>query len=133
MTTLALTDVRARAAVALAPSTPTDPAVLVNVVDSLEPPALMLVWGDPWLTPKSFGPCYFDAQLDVLCVAARLEPGPGVETLETLVDYVIGRLAADDYSWPASTSQAPRIFRIGDVPYLAARVTYRVPVTTNGG
>lgn len=133
MAMLSLTDVRAQAAAALAPVTSADPDVFVDVVESVSPPAILLVWGEPWLSPRTFGPCYFDANLDVLCVAARNEPGPGIETLEGMVEYVIGRLIADSYSWPQASSQAPRVIRIADVPYLAARVSYSVPVTTNGG
>jgi hypothetical protein len=128
---LALTEVREQAARALAPATPNDPAVLDNLADSLEPPVLMLMWGDPWLTPTTF--CAWDAQLEILCVAGRLEPGAGVETLERLVAYAIGRMKADGYSWPVATSQAPRVFEIGGVPYLGARLIYRVQVSTNGG
>ena len=125
-----LFEVRAKAAEALAPTTPNAPAVLVNLVDAIEPPALMLTWGDPWLTPRTLGMAsgHWDAQLEVLCLAARLEPGAGVETLEALVAYAITRMDADPYSWPVATSQAPRVFEIGGLPLLGARLTYRVAV-----
>lgn len=131
MTALRLDAVRGQAAAALAPAAPGDPEVIVNVVDAVHPPALMLLWDDPWLTPKTA--CLYDARLEVLCIAGRVEPGPGVEQLEALVSYAIERLQADAYSWPAATLTAPRVFRIGGVPYLGARVIYRVPVTLNGG
>ena len=130
---LPLTEVRARVAAALAPVSDTDPEVLVDVVDSLTPPAILLVWDDPWLEPQSFGPCLWDANLSVLCVAARIEPGPGVEKLEQLIGYVISRLQADEYTWPQASSGAPRIFPIANLPYLGARVNYRVPVSIEGG
>ena len=80
------------------------------------------------------GDCWFFANLAVLCVAGRLEPGPGIETLERMAGYVVERLQADsDYAWPPSSSQAPREFRVADIPYLGARVIYRIPVTTEGG
>ena len=126
---LSLTAVRARMAAALAPAVEGDPMVLLDVVDAVSPPCLLLVWGDPWLTPSAFGPALFDAELAVLAVASRVEPGPGVETLERLVEFSVGRLRADGYPWPQSTSQAPRVFDIGGVPYLGARIVYRVPVT----
>ena len=127
---LPLTEVRARAALALDPAEPGAPEVLVNVVDAVTPPVIMLTWEDPWLTPRTvgMGDGFWDAQLGVLCLAARLEPGAGVETLEDLVAYAIGRLAADSYPWPVASSQAPRIFEIGGVPLLGARLVYRVPV-----
>jgi hypothetical protein len=131
---LLLTEVRSRAAAALAPASDTDPQVFVDVVDSVTPPALLLVWDDPWLVPATVAGMngFYNAQLVVLCVAARLEPGPGVEALEQLVDYTISRLHADVNRWPQASSQAPRVFEIGGVPYLGARVIYRVPVSTGG-
>ena len=65
----------------------------------------------------------------MLCLAGRSEPGPGIEALEGLITYAIGRLNADAYSWPAVTSQAPRIFEIGGIPLLGARLMLRVPVS----
>ena len=97
------------------------------------PPAILLVWGDPWLTPQSFGPALFYAQFTVLCIAARIEPGPGVQKLEEVVSYAIERLQADAYPWPQATSLAPRQIRIAGVDYLGARVTYAVPVQIGGG
>jgi hypothetical protein len=131
---LPLTEVRARAAAALAPATDQDPDVHVDVVDAVTPPCLLLVWDDPWLVPATVAGMngHYDAQFVVLCIAARLEPGPGVETLEQLVGYTIGRLAADTATWPQATSQAPRVFEIGGVPYLGARLIYRVPVEIGG-
>ena len=127
--TLLLGEVRARAATALAPLTDDDPTVLVNLVDAVQPPALMLEWDDPWLEAETFGRALWFGNLVVLCLAARVQPGPGVEKLEQLAAYTIGRLQADTYPWPVASLQAPRVFTIGNVPLLGARVGYRVPVT----
>lgn len=131
---LRLIDVRARAALALAPELDGDPAVFVTWVDMPDPPALMVGWDDPWLDPgvqgqRVMGPCEWDARLAVVCVGSRVEPGPGIEMLEQLVTYTITRLKADAYPWPVATVQAPREMTFGGIPYLAARVGYRVPVT----
>ena len=133
MSVLELVDVRMRAAAALAPADDGDPEVFADLVDAVEPPAILLAWADPWLVPSTFGPALLDASLDVLCVAARLEPGAGVAVLEELVTYTIARLRADVHSWPAVTSEAPQRLPIGGVTYLAARLNYRVPVTTESG
>ena len=131
---LPLTEVRARAAEALAPATDYDPEVHVDVVDSLTPPALVLMWDDPWLSVQTFGPmAQYEAQFTVLAIASRIEPGPGITTLEKLAVYTISRLMGDDYQWPQASSQAPRLFEIGGLPYLGARITYRVPVSVEGG
>lgn len=128
-----IVEVRDQAAAALAPVEDTDPPVLADVVDSLTPPALMLIWGDPWLEPgvgvTTMGPCVWRARLQVLAVAGRLEPGPGIRTLEQLVSYVVERMKADSYTWPLDSVSAPRVFDIGSLPYLGARVTYLVPTT----
>lgn len=123
---LSLAEVRARAAAALAPIDDLDPYVFDNVVDALEPPALVLTWDDPWLTYRAA--CLFDAQFAVLCIAGRIEPDPGVATLEQLQAHVIGRLRDDDYSWPFTTSTAPRRYVMNGIEYLGARVIYRIPV-----
>jgi hypothetical protein len=130
MSTLLLTDVRARAAAALAPATDDDPNVYADLPDAVHPPALFLDWVDPWLEPQTVaGNGWWNARLDVVCIAARVQPGPGVTTLEELVTFAIARLKDDAYPWPAATLQAPRVFTIAGVPYLGARVSYRLPVT----
>jgi hypothetical protein len=134
-TLMTLTDLRDAAAEALAPITDDDPNVLVDVVDSLTPPALMLIWGDPWLDPgprpgaRTMGPCAWNARLQVLAVAGRLEPGPGIRMLEQLVGYVVDRMKADPYDWPLDSVSGPRVIDIGNLAWLGARVTYLVPTT----
>jgi hypothetical protein len=126
---LTLGEVRARAAGVLAPAVSTDPEVLVDVVDAVHPPALMLIWDDPWLEPTTVGRGYWNGRLLILCIASRVEPGPGIAKLEELVAYTIDRLRADSYPWPPATLQAPRVFTINNVRLLGARVIYLVPVT----
>ena len=122
-----LLDARAKLAAALAPVADTDPTVLVDLVDSIEPPALMLGWGEPWLTPDTA--CIRTGRLVTTAVAGRLVPGAGVETLEQLVDYTLSRLAADGGAWPLDSVSGPRVFVVGSVNYLAARITLRIPIT----
>jgi len=122
-----LLDARAKLEAALAPVDDDDPMVLVDLVDSIEPPALMLGWGEPWLTPDTA--CIRTGRLVVTCVAGRLVPGSGIETLEQLVDYTLARLATDGGAWPLDAVSGPRVFVVGNINYLAARVTLRVPIT----
>lgn len=135
MPALPLTEVRAAAAAALAPQSDTEPPVLVDLVDALTPPALMLEWNDPWLTMQTVagGVGMFQATLNVICFAGRVEPGPGVEALEQLVDLVLSRLQADAYTWPLVASQAPRRFDMAGISYLGVRLSFQVPVSVNGG
>lgn len=131
--TLTVTNARESVALALAPVADDDPAVLTSLVDSLDPPALMVGWDDPWLQPlpPTMGGQLWNARLVVWAVAARLEPGEGVADLERLVSYAIARLQADSYPWGLPTVTAPRVFTIGAIDYLAARISFGPPVTTN--
>lgn len=122
-----LLDARSKLAAVLAPIDDDDPVVLAELVDQLEPPALMIGWGEPWLTPETA--CLRTGRLVITCVAGRLVPGSGVETLEQLVESTLGRLAVDGGPWPLDTVSGPRVFTIGNVNYLAARITLRVPIT----
>lgn len=122
-----LLDARAKLGATLAPVTDTDPEVLTTLVDSLEPPALMLGWGEPWLQPDTA--CITSGRLVVTCVAGRLVPGAGVETLEELVHDTLARLRTATEPWPLDNVSGPRVFTIGGVNYLAARITLRVHLT----
>jgi hypothetical protein len=122
-----LLDARAKLAAALAPIDDADPSVLVDLVDALEPPALMLGWGEPWLRPQTA--CLREGRIVITCVAGRLVPGAGIETLEQLVDHTLGRLAADAGAWPLDSVSGPRAFTIANINYLAARITLRIPIT----
>jgi hypothetical protein len=119
--TFALIDVRSKLAAVLAPQADSDPDVTLSLVDSIEPPALMLGWGEPWIIPaESF--CLGQARAVVTCVAARLAPGEGQATLESLVTYVLGRLATDPSNWSLETVTGPRVFPMAKTSYLAARI-----------
>lgn len=124
-----IADARAKLAAALAPVTGSDPDVLTSLVDTIEPPALMIGWGDPWLQPDTS--CFAQGRLVVTAVAGRLAPGDGVATLEALVAYVLGRLRSDpSSSWPLDSVSGPRMFVMAKTNYLAARITVRVTVTS---
>lgn len=128
--TLALGEVRAALATVLAPATDDDPVILVDYPDTVTPPALLVVWDDPWLEQaRTMGPVITTANLMILCVGSRVDPGAGIDTLERLVPYVIDRLRAAPQQWPTGTVEAPAQWTISNVNYLAARIGYRVPVT----
>lgn len=131
-----LADLRSRAAAVLAPTSDAEPDVIDGPVDAVYPPVLMLVWGDPWIDVGPggpvMGPCLWTAHLQILCIGSRVEPGPGIEQLESLVAHVIGRFKADAYTWPPATVGGPRQYAISGTDYLGARVNYDVPVTLGG-
>lgn len=133
MTTLELTEVRGSAALALAPGDEDDYNLYLDLPDAVHPPCVFLDWVDPWLEPQVTGMGgggYWLGRLDVVCVASRVQPGAGVSKLEELVSLAIARLQADElHQWPAANLQAPRVFTISGVPYLGARIAYRLPVS----
>ena len=125
---LTLAEVRPRAAQALAPASPDDPLVYVDYPDAVDVPCLFVYWDNPWLTYRTA--CLWDVELSILQIAGRIEAGPGIDTIERLAQYTIERLRADSQSWAFSSSQAPAKVDIANIPYLAGRINYRVPVTT---
>ena len=125
-----LTEVRARAAAALAPTSDEDADVLFDYPDAVTPPALVLTWDEPWLTSETFG-CLYEARFAVLAVVARIEPAIG--PLEELIAFTLARMQADAYSWPPALVQAPRWLEFGGVKLLGSRIVFRVQVSTNGG
>ena len=125
---LALGAMREVAAAALAPVVDSDPTVHPAPVDATHPPSIILSYDDPWLTPLGMG-CLYECRLEVICVAARVEPEPNYAALDELVAYVLSRLAEDAHPWPAELTSAPRRLPIGGVEYLAARIVYRVRVS----
>jgi len=120
-------DARTKLAAALAPVDDDDPTVLVNLVDAIDPPALMIGWGRPWMVPNTA--CLFDARIAVTAVAARLVPGAGVEALEQLVAYTITRLGADEHAWPIVDVDEPRVFTIAQTTYIGVRISIRLNLT----
>jgi hypothetical protein len=123
-----LTLLRHQAADALQPADETDPVVLTEIVDSLTPPALMVMWDDPWLEPGATRPtmaqCMWRARLRIVCVAWRLEPGSGYDELSELVAYTLGRMRDDGYPWTLDRVSAPTQFDLAGITYLAATVNY---------
>jgi hypothetical protein len=119
-----LLEARDKLAAVLAPVADTDPFVLTSLVDSISPPALMLGWGEPWLEPEGF--CNLLGRIIVTCVAARLMPGDGIATLESLVDYTLTHVATDQPNWTLETISGPRVFLIAKTNYLACRVQFKV-------
>src|SRR5262245_35464158 len=127
---LTLSELRERAALALAPEGDDDPPVLNAPVDAISPPALVLAYEDPMLTFET--PCYWTARLAVVCYVGRFEPDAGVAHLEELLAYVARRMRADAYIWPHETTRAPRMVEYGGIPLLTARHLFASPVTLGG-
>lgn len=92
-------------------------------VDAITPPAFVLVWPDPWLVPSTS--CYYDATLDVICAAARIDPAPGYVELELMV---AGALPALRELGLGATVSGAAPFDCGGLHYQSARVRIVQPV-----
>lgn len=97
-------------------------------VDSLTPPAYLLEWADPWTTPGTY--CTEMARLEIVCIAARIEPASGVETLERMVESAIGAVAGAGIAH--GETSPPREFEVAGVPCLAARIQVEMHVPIGG-
>lgn len=123
-----LIEARAKLAATLAPIDSGDPTVLTSLVDAIQPPALMIGWGEPWLEPDTA--CFARGRVVVTAVASRLMPGEGVAQLESLVRFVLDRVQADTTKWALESVTGPRVFTIASTTYLATRITLRIAITT---
>jgi len=128
---LALVDVRAKAeAVLVAAFAELDPVPgeVVGPLDAIEPPCVRIGWAEPWLEP--FGQAgVFSARLEAFCIAARLEPAPGFETIEELVSATVRAFTRDPigYPWAVSYVGAPRGYDVAGKSYLASQIVLRSP------
>jgi hypothetical protein len=115
-----LVDIRPKLAAALAPVAATDPSVYPGFVDSIQPPALMLL---PVSGRGDRTPCIFAVAGVVLMLAARFEPGAGMDTLDQLTSYTLTRMAGLPDLGVESWSEA-RGFVVGGITYLGSRLVY---------
>lgn len=95
-----------------------DVTVVDNLPDSITPPAVLVAWGDPWLTPTSF--CAFTASVEILVVAQRIEPGGQYGVIEQMVSDLASHLRASGKS--VRDVAAPYPLQLGGVDYLAASI-----------
>lgn len=118
-----LADLRGRVVDVLSALDP-DWSVHPTAVDAVSPPAFVLGWSDPWTEPSTFR--VESARLEILLVAGRIDPDPGIETLETMVERSTSALGVAGFRL---VTAAPGPIEIGGLRYLAARQTITYPVT----
>jgi hypothetical protein len=123
----ALGDMRTRTAGALAGLAPADDdwPVHEGPVDVVTPPCYVLVWADPWVTLVSA--CGYIAALDVIVVAARVDPTPGYEQAEALTAAAIPALRAAGLTFAGVTGPIP--LDVAGLTYQSARIRITEPVT----
>lgn len=97
---------------------PDDWGVIDHLPDSVAPPCAMIAWSDPWLKPATL--CAQVAQMEIICVAQRIEPGGKLETLEQMVGTILPAIKGTAYTLIDVTSPFP--MQIAGVDYLVASV-----------
>lgn len=115
-----LAAVREQLATEIAAVTDADVAVAEYPPDQTAVPAAFVMWGTPWLTLRN--KCKWDANIDVLLVAARFDPSGAFATIEDLAEAVLP-LITEGGAWRFSFLESPAPMDIGGVTYLAARLT----------
>jgi hypothetical protein len=68
------------------------------------------------------------ARLSLICVGGRMDPEPGVGTVEDMVAYALRRLAVDAWPWVPQQVSAPRPMVIAGVNYIAAEAAVTIGV-----
>jgi hypothetical protein len=117
-----------RQQVAAALDTLVDVSVHVGPVDNVTPPAYLLVWPDRNLEPHTA--CFYRVRLQVVCVGARLDPAPGYDEVERLVEHAVVTFDAARLGFEPVGEYLP--FTVGGVDYLAARLTVTGTISLEG-
>lgn len=115
-----LSTVRTDCATIIGTALPNDVGVIDFLPDSIAPPVVLIAWSDPWLKPSTI--CAYEARMEVLCVAQRIEPGGRLETLEDIVSAILPAMRGSGFTLQEVTSMYP--LNIGGNDYLAASLTY---------
>lgn len=113
------TTARIELAAILNAALPKETAVIDHLPDSIAPPVALVAWGDPWMKLSTL--CAYEAQMEVMCIAQRIEPGGQFETLEEMVSLILPAIKSADYFTLVDVT-APYPMQVGGVDYLAASV-----------
>lgn len=113
-----ITNARTDLAVILNAALDENVAVIDHLPDSIAPPCVLVAWGDPWMKPSTL--CAHEAQMEMMLLAQRIEPGGQFEVLEQMVSAILPAIRGTPYSLIDVT--APYPMQVGGVDYLAASV-----------
>lgn len=120
-----LSTARVNLALAMQGALPDAIGVVDHLPDSIAAPCVLIGWSDPWLKPSTY--CAYEAAMEVMVVAQRIEPGGKLETLEEIMDIALGSIKAI-HEYQVVDVTAPFPLQLGGVDYLAAsiNITYDV-------
>lgn len=115
---LGLTAFRTEVAQFLTDDLPEDVGVLVDIPDSIAPPLVYVTWSTPWLVATTW--CQYTANLQLIIVTQRLEPGGQFGVLESIMGDVVECIRRHRLTMRDATSPYPIL--LAGVNYLAASV-----------
>lgn len=98
-----------------------DVTVVDSLPDSIAPPAVLIGWGDPWLSPSTLCPGGFVANAEILVVAQRIEPGGQYATIEKWVG-TLATVFRKDTQIVIRDISSPFPMQLGGVDYLTASI-----------
>lgn len=113
-----LTDIRADYADMARTASPDNVTVVDTLPDSIAPPAVLVGWGDPWLVQDTL--CGWVANIEIMVVAQRIEPGGQYATIENLVDLLVTEYRSHKVSIRDISSPFP--LSLGGLDYLSATI-----------
>lgn len=114
-----VTTARIELAAILTAALPNEVGVIDHLPDSIAPPVALVAWADPWLKLSTL--CAYEAQMEIMCLAQRIEPGGQFETLEGMVSAILPAIKSADYFTLVDVT-APYPMQVGGVDYLAASI-----------
>lgn len=114
-----LSPARVQLAMALQGMLDDNVSVVDHLPDSITPPCVLVAWSDPWLAPSTL--CAYQATMEILIIAQRIEPGGQFETLEDIVSAILPGMKSIPM-WQVVDVTAPYPMQVAGVDYLAASI-----------
>jgi hypothetical protein len=114
-----LSPARVDLALAIGGMLPDSVSIVDHLPDSITPPCVLVAWSDPWVKPSTL--CAYEAAMELMIIAQRLEPGGKLETLEEIVCAIVPNMKALP-DWQVIDVTAPYPTNIAGVDYLAATI-----------
>ena len=114
-----LSIVREELATLVGGALPVSVGIVDHLPDSVAPPCVLIGWADPWIAPSTF--CAYQASMEVIIVAQRIEPGGKLETLEEIVSAILPAVKKAQ-AFQVTDVSAPFPMQIAGVDYLSASI-----------
>jgi hypothetical protein len=114
--------VRESAAAVVVGAVPNDVAVIYHLPDAVHVPCVFVAWADPWLLPTTM--CQWESKLEIIAVAARIEPGGHLTVLEDLIAALLPAFRSSR-EFAVIDATAPYPIEIGGNTYLAASINLK--------